>query len=226
MLKNQWLRRRKAVYLLFFGMAAVFLLGAGVFSAVRAVNPQAQPFPMGTLLALIFLAAVHLFVCSFSIMQEFNLAVSMGVTRKSFVPGYMAFSLLELACAGLFLLLLFLVERRTVGLAAPGAFMTELFHVIARSPYILLAAFGLLAAEMLSGALTLRFGFKIYWGFWLLGMLPLFLRWFGAEQFISQTAVFIQRLDPFIQITGGLFLEFLIVLISWLLYRKQRVTFS
>ena len=89
---------RKAELLQFLGITAVgYLIGLIVVFIVMNVAKENTCATAGTMLAVIAFAFIHLFGITLSFMGDFNMAISLGATRKSFVSGYVLFNLLEIA---------------------------------------------------------------------------------------------------------------------------------
>lgn len=88
---------RKAELLQCIGfLAAAYLLGLVILCIVMNVAKGEGSATVGTGMAVVFFFFLHLFGIALSFMQEFNVAVSMGATRKSFVASYALFNLLEI----------------------------------------------------------------------------------------------------------------------------------
>ena len=80
---------RKAELLQFLGITAVgYLIGLIVVFIVMNVAKENTCATAGTMLAVIAFAFIHLFGITLSFMGDFNMAISLGATRKSFVSGY------------------------------------------------------------------------------------------------------------------------------------------
>ena len=85
---------RKTELLQFLGITAVgYLIGLIVVFIVMNVAKENTCATAGTMLAVIVFALMHLWGISFSFIGDFNMAVSLGATRKSFVSGYVLFNL-------------------------------------------------------------------------------------------------------------------------------------
>ena len=84
---------RKAELLQFLGITAVGndLIGLIVVFIVMNVAKENTCATAGTMLAVIAFAFIHLFGITLSFMGDFNMAISLGATRKSFVSGYVLF---------------------------------------------------------------------------------------------------------------------------------------
>ena len=75
---------RKAELLQFLGITAVgYLIGLIVVFIVMNVAKENTCATAGTMLAVIAFAFIHLFGITLSFMGDFNMAISLGATRKS-----------------------------------------------------------------------------------------------------------------------------------------------
>ena len=103
---------RKAELLQFLGITAVgYLIGLIVVFIVMNVAKENTCATAGTMLAVIAFAFIHLFGITLSFMGDFNMAISLGATRKSFVSGYVLFNLLEIAVLELEIVVFGVVEK-------------------------------------------------------------------------------------------------------------------
>lgn len=75
---------RKAELLQFLGITAVgYLIGLIVVFIVMNVAKENTCATAGTMLAVIAFAFIHLFGITLSFMGDFNMAISLGATRKA-----------------------------------------------------------------------------------------------------------------------------------------------
>lgn len=115
---------RKAELLQFLGITAVgYLIGLIVVFIVMNVAKENTCATAGTMLAVIAFAFIHLFGITLSFMGDFNMAISLGATRKSFVSGYVLFNLLEIAVLELEIVVFGVVEKFLLENAFPQAVM-------------------------------------------------------------------------------------------------------
>lgn len=172
MFQIQCKMRKNELYWVAGGILGAYLLGDGIWSAVSAGDDgMVRAFPLGTVIAVFGTVVAHLIGCTYNMLSAFELAVSMGATRKQFVRSYAAFSLLELIFACVLIRVLYGFEKmfylkmfglatyETAGLSAWG-YPVSAVCVIA----------GLLAAETFCGALILKFGVRAVVGLWLFFM--------------------------------------------------------
>lgn len=164
-LRRQWMRRREELLVCLVALAAGCSIGVLLFW--RTESPAAVlriGIPMGSIMGYGAALLVHLIYGIFSMPGEFNLAVTLGGTRRQFVQGSLLFGLAELVGAQIAAGILQKLEIVIYGVLFAGIPIT-------RSPiageslagYLLLLELGILAAEMLTGALLLRFGPRVLW---------------------------------------------------------------
>lgn len=234
LLKNQWRRRSKELPLLGISAVCLFLVGVLLFAVIGAGDKnEIFVVPVGTILAMIMAGCIHLFYISYGVVSEFNLAVGMGIARRRFVPGYITFSALELIgiiIVGLFLNRVELLVYRTT---MPGVPMAEEVKYLFDVRILVLLVLGMLAAEMLAGALILRFGRWAVIGicFFIIAAVQLpvwMLRWDSLRRAVMAAANWIMnffgRLGLFQTTIFIILTELLALLVSWGLMRKQCVT--
>ena len=87
------------------------LIGLIVVFIVMNVAKENTCATAGTMLAVIAFAFIHLFGITLSFYGDFNMAISLGATRKSFVSGYVLFNLLEIAVLELEIVVFGVVEK-------------------------------------------------------------------------------------------------------------------
>lgn len=97
------------LFLEFFG----FILGAILMFAIISLTADETEgyFEMATIFAAMFFVFVCIFLGVGNFIQDYNMAVMMGKTRKNFLVSYGVFSTVEIAVAELFLYLLYRLER-------------------------------------------------------------------------------------------------------------------
>ena len=208
---------RKAELLQFLGITAVgYLIGLIVVFIVMNVAKENTCATAGTMLAVIAFAFIHLFGITLSFMGDFNMAISLGATRKSFVSGYVLFNLLEIAVLELEIVVFGVVEKFLLENAFPQAVMeidlTNFF-----------------TWNYLSGVLVV-FGMKVLWILWAVWMIICLVPMNIAKN--EKLSGELAKLGLFL---GGKFtpqgivalviaLTIVIAVITWNILRKQRVT--
>lgn len=127
---------------------------------------------LGATLALLFGAIFVFFGSLFSVQTEFNLAISMGKTRKYFVPA----RYLELALDILVMLAVTTLINGLEGILYPALFpgatcefgMDAIVYNVGAMIGITVGAPVLI---LLLGVLLMRFSTKMFWGLWALWMI-------------------------------------------------------
>lgn len=155
---------RKTELLQFLGITAVgYLIGLIVVFIVMNVAKENTCATAGTMLAFIAFAFMHLFGITFSFMGDFNMAISLGATRKSFVAGYVLFNLLEIAVLELEIVVFGVVEKFLLENAFPQAVMEIDLTNFFTWNYLSGVLVVFTAVEMFFGAVILRYGMKVLW---------------------------------------------------------------
>lgn len=222
---------RKTELLQFLGITAVgYLIGLIVVFIVMNVAKENTCATAGTMLAVIVFALMHLWGISFSFIGDFNMAVSMGVTRKSFAAGYALFNLLEIAVLELEIVVFGVLEKFLLKTAFPQAAveadMTNFFTWNYLSGVVVVFT----TVEMFFGAVILRYGMKVLWILWAVWMIICLVPMNIAKN--EKLSGELAKLGLFL---GGKFtpqgivalviaLTIVIAVITWNILRKQRVT--
>ena len=216
---------RKAELLQFLGITAVgYLIGLIVVFIVMNVAKENTCATAGTMLAVIAFAFIHLFGITLSFMGDFNMAISLGATRKSFVSGYVLFNLLEIAVLELEIVVFGVVEKFLLENAFPQAVMEIDLTNFFTWNYLSGVLVVFTAVEMFFGAVILRYGMKVFW--MIICLVPMNIA--KNEKLSGELA----KLGLFL---GGKFtpqgivalviaLTIVIAVITWNILRKQRVT--
>lgn len=223
MIKNQWRMRRSEVSVTLAVMAAVYVIGMLLFGSVKAGDEQMRAVPMGTLLACSIGGIIHVLCSCFSMSCGFNLAVSMGITRKRFVSSYMFFSLCELVGAVFFALVLWAGELfiNRISFAGVSAGAQEVSFALPHTGELLLygavVVFGMFASEMILSALLMRFGSNVMWVMWIVpGVgVPVSIRWICSLK-LHVTAEGVAAVFAAVCV--------ILLLVSWRMLKRQRVT--
>ena len=222
---------RKAELLQFLGIVAGgYLVGLIIVFIVMNATKENSYATVGTMLAVIVFALMHLFGISFSFMGDFNMAVSMGVTRKSFVAGYVLFNLLEIAVLEVEIILFGMFEKFMLKTAFPQASMEIDLTTLFTWKYLLGVMVVLTVLEMLLGAVILRYGVKAFWVLWAIWMIVCL-----APMNIAKNEKLSGELAKLGLFLGGKFtpqgivalviaLTIVVAAITWNILRKQRVT--
>lgn len=216
--------------------------GGGIFGMILMLvllafdGMEGHYFQFGTMGAMLFGIMMVLFSGIFSLRNDFDLAISMGKTRKYFVPAkYLVFVADWLIC-GIIPVLISWLETAIYKAFCPEAICRVDMGVLFANPVywicILLVA---PIAIMLMGGLFIKFSTKFFWFFWAVWMVSCL----GGPRLLSASEErpdslpgkmgvgvlqFFQQING-IQATAAL-LVFLVVSVPVivLIFRKQRVT--
>ena len=177
MIKKQLKRREKEALFKILILTGVYLfveilmLGIGIYNREKQTVFQEGLIPAGSLFAAIAELFLYFFGESFYFLREFNLAVSMGQTRKNFVWCYEVVSILEVVVLVGLLRGFVAIEEWLYHWLLPEAVFLVNGTMIFRWKIILGVLLLAAAVQMLIQALLLRYGIKIYIGIWFLWML-------------------------------------------------------
>lgn len=237
MLVKQLKRRRQEALIGFFIMIGTYLLMVVGVLMIENYNKEMQKlqqvFVIGTLATMVVCFFLQLFVDSFWFLGEFNMAISMGQTRKSFVWCYELVSVLELFGMIGILRGLAAVEEGVYHWLLPGAKIIIAADVIFQWRILVGIVLGMIALQMLIQAMLLRYGMKVLWVMWIVWMLvaytPHFLsRNSGFAGMVNQIMGWgfwmIGRFGGNFWIGVGAGIAGVIVGIAWKFLRRQQVT--
>lgn len=222
---------RKTELLQFLGITAVgYLIGLIVVFIVMNVAIESTCATAGTMLAFIAFAFMHLFGITFSFMGDFNMAISLGATRKSFVAGYALFNLLEIAVLELEIVVFGVAEKLLLENAFPQAVMEIDLTNFFTWNYLSGVLVVFTAVEMFFGAVILKYGIKAYgvlWALWMLiTLVPMNIE--KNEKLSGELAklgLFLGgTLTPQGMVVLVIVLTIVVAAITWNILRKQRVT--
>lgn len=216
--------------------------GGGIFGMLIMLvtltcgGMDGQYFKAGTFVAMLLSVLMLLFTGIFSLKNDFNLAISMGKTRKYFVPARYLMFVADCLTCGIVSIVISKVEAVIYKVFFPEIICGWELDVLFRKPFYWLDI--LLVAPMvivLLGGLFLKFSAKFFWFFWAIWMLcSLGLpRLFSAAEESPDSLPgrmgagvlqFFRQITP-TQAAAALLL-FLVagVIIIVLVFRKQRVT--
>ena len=213
------------------------IIGIVMVFVIMAVDGTGEDYgELGSLFALMIGAIALLFGGIYGTQTDFNMAISMGKTRKHFVPAKYISLVIETIMLIAIASLVGWIEGILYNAIYPAA-VNEL-HVSAWLDYPLVlvgVALGIPAITMLLGTLLMIFGQKFFWVIWFLWMfgcigLPRIIATVahdpesGLGQFSAAVVRFIAGL-PRGSLTIVMFLIILVVVVAdYILLRKQRVT--
>lgn len=237
MLQKQLKRRKKEALLFFLIIIAGYVIG--VFSMLLISRKSAgeaaekEVVLIGTVLAMTIGVCLQFFVDIFTFLQEFNIAISMGQTRKSFVWCYEFVSLLELLAVTIILRGFAEIEQLIYCIAVPDIKFLVKADVLVQLKIIVPIILGITAVQMLIQALLLRFGMKAFWGIWIVWMTLAFSpsvlsqNKALAEKMVNMAAVLFGvavHLGEVFWIMAGVILAGIMAGTAWGFLRRQQVT--
>lgn len=225
-------KTRKMEVLQFLAVAfGSYVFGIIVMMIIRAnTMEENECVTLGMLIAMIVLVFIHFFGITFSFVGEFNMALSMGATRKSFVGSYALFNMVELAGLELLLLVLGKIELALISVIYPQCEIILDVTQYFQWKYLLAVIVGMTIVELFLGAVTLRFGMKAFWVVWAIWM---FLTLVPAK--LSENEVMAAKmhqlgkqigLENIVQylFAAGVVAAVIMAVLGWNFLKKQRVT--
>ena len=206
-----------------FGIIVMMIIQANTMEENECVT-------LGMLIAMIVLVFIHFFGIIFSFVGEFNMALSMGATRKSFVGSYALFNMVELAGLELLLFVLGKIELALISVIYPQCEIILDVTQYFQWKYLLAVIVGMTVVELFLGAVILRFGMKAFWVVWAIWM---FLTLVPAK--LSENEVMAAKmhqlgeqigLENIVQylFAAGVVAAVIMAVLGWNFLKKQRVT--
>lgn len=225
-------KTRKMEVLQFLAVAfGSYVFGIIVMMIIRAnTMEENECVTLGMLIAMIVLVFIHFFGITFSFVGEFNMALSMGATRKSFVGSYALFNMVELAGLELLLFVLGKIELALISVIYPQCEIILDVTQYFQWKYLLAVIVGMTVVELFLGAVILRFGMKAFWVVWAIWM---FLTLVPAK--LSENEVMAAKmhqlgeqigLENIVQylFAAGVVVAVIMAVLGWNFLKKQRVT--
>ena len=206
-----------------FGIIVMMIIQANTMEENECVT-------LGMLIAMIVLVFIHFFGIIFSFVGEFNMALSMGATRKSFVGSYALFNMVELAGLELLLFVLGKIELALISVIYPQCEIILDVTQYFQWKYLLAVIVGMTVVELFLGAVILRFGMKAFWVVWAIWM---FLTLVPVK--LSENEVMAAKmhqlgeqigLENIVQylFAAGVVAAVIMAVLGWNFLKKQRVT--
>lgn len=207
-----------------------YVFGIIVMMIIRANTVEKECVTLGMLIGMIILVFMHFFGITFSFVGEFNMALSMGATRKSFVGSYALFNMVELAGLELLLFALGKIELALISVIYPQCEIILDVTQYFQWKYLLAVIVGMTVVELFLGAVILRFGMKAFWVVWAIWM---FLTLVPVK--LSENEVMAAKmhqlgeqigLENIVQylFAAGVVAAVIMAVLGWNLLKKQRVT--
>lgn len=233
--RRQWMLRSGEFFVCLMVQFVFYVIGMLLF---WAMEPQSEALltgiPMGSVLGYGAALLLHAIYGIFSLPEKFNLAVSMGETRKRFMWGYLLFGLAELVGVQIAAGILQKVEIAIYGVLFGGTMIdgSPIAGEVLAS-HLFLIELGILAVEMLAGALMLRFSSRVLWGVMAVVLgLPSAQRTLIARGLLPEHILVVQaqtagKMDmvyaiSWLAVYAAVWL--LLLAAAWGLLRKQQVT--
>lgn len=207
-----------------------YVFGIIVMMIIRANIVEKECVTLGMLIGMIILVFMHFFGITFSFVGEFNMALSMGATRKSFVGSYALFNMVELAGLELLLFVLGKIELALISVIYPQCEIILDVTQYFQWKYLFAVIVGMTVVELFLGAVILRFGMKAFWVVWAIWM---FLTLVPVK--LSENEVMAAKmhqlgeqigLENIVQylFAAGVVAAVIMAVLGWNLLKKQRVT--
>lgn len=207
-----------------------YVFGIIVMMIIRANTVEKECVTLGVLIGMIILVFMHFFGITFSFVGEFNMALSMGATRKSFVGSYALFNMVELAGLELLLFVLGKIELALISVIYPQCEIILDVTQYFQWKYLLAVIVGMTVVELFLGAVILRFGMKAFWVVWAIWM---FLTLVPVK--LSENEVMAAKmhqlgeqigLENIVQylFAAGVVAAVIMAVLGWNFLKKQRVT--
>lgn len=225
-------KTRKMEVLQFLAVAfGSYVFGIIVMMIIRAnTMEENECVTLGMLIAMAALVFIHFFGIIFSFVGEFNMAISMGATRRAYVGSYALFNMAELAGLELLLFVLGKIELALMRVIYPQCEIILDVTQYFQWKYLLAVIVGMTVVELFLGAVILRFGMKAFWVVWAIWM---FLTLVPAK--LSENEVMAAKmhqlgeqigLENIVQylFAAGVVAAVIMAVLGWNFLKKQRVT--
>lgn len=213
------------------------IIGIIIMLIIMAVAGEEEEYlAFGALMVAMISIVLILFAGVFSLHMDFNLAISLGKTRKYYVPAKYLLTVVNCLACTIISLLIGLFEEFLYAKLYPNARCLFSIDFLLKYPAVMVGVVLLIPmVVLLLGALFIKFGMKFFWICWVLWMLSFTV----LPRMITAVA---HKQDSFLAKTGSAIVQFfsgfnqtqaiiaLIVAVvvgmagAYLLLRKQRVT--
>lgn len=207
-----------------------YVFGIIVMMIIRANTVEKECVTLGMLIGMIILVFMHFFGITFSFIGEFNMALSMGATRKSFVGSYALFNMVELAGLELLLFVLGKIELALISVIYPQCEIILDVTQYFQWKYLLAVIVGMTVVELFLGAVILRFGMKAFWVVWAIWMfltlVPVKLsenKVMAAKMHQLGEQIGLENIVQYL-FAAGVVAAVIMAVLGWNLLKKQRVT--
>ncbi len=145
--------------------------GSSIVLLVMSLAGEEEYLALGMVMALVFNVSLVFFGRTFSLLHDFNLAISFGMARKYYVPSIYLVMVAECAWWMILMCLIGAIEKVLYAALYPGAIDIFGVEFFANHPSVILLLVLLLPAiVVLFGALFAKWGMKFFWVCWVLWM--------------------------------------------------------
>lgn len=221
---------------------AVIPIGGGIIGVIivlviMAIDGTGEDYGMlGTMFAMLFGAIGLFFGGIFSVQSEFNLAISMGKTRKYFAPARYLGLVLNVVLLEAVIVLFTYLENALYPALYPGAVCELSFSGLAENPGLIVGiAIVVPALILFLGIMLMRFTAKFFWVLWALWMfgcmgLPRISNamlhepdsWAG--RFGLAIVDFMEKSSKAGLVSVAVVVTIAVMVVTYWLFKKQRVT--
>ena len=208
-----------------------YVFGIIVMMIIRANTVEEKVcVTLGMLIAMIVVVFIHFFGIIFSFVGEFNMAISMGATRRAYVGSYALFNMAELAGLELLLFVLGKIELALMRVIYPQCEIILDVTQYFQWKYLLAVIFGMTIVELFLGSVILRFGMKAFWTIWAIWMFVTLVpaKLVENEEVTEKLHRFFVQigLENIVQVVAaaGVIVAIIMAVLGWNFLKKQRVT--
>lgn len=160
--------RKTEVWQMIIIMLGGYLFGFGLMFIMNGRgNSEEGVFPLGSLMAFIILILVYVVIRGIALMQDFNYAIGMSVTRRNFLISYAVVIFLEFILYYLVFVLSYLLETgiyKGLGIKVMD-YATKVPIMFHASTCVVLAVLAI-SVQFFICSMILRFGKVAFWIMW------------------------------------------------------------
>lgn len=231
MIRTQFQLTKKE-HLLYFGSALIVYLLAFIIAALFFGENgfEKSTGVLEMIITAIFMTLIHLICIMFSFGVKFNMALTMGITRKNFTIGYVVVTGSQIAGVWLLINACHAVEKIIYETFFPEKTLENILSLGQQMSYVVPGLLLLLAVEVFFGVIILKFGMKGYWVIWIIWVL-VFTGIPAAEKNAALAGTMHRLMKWGIDAMGNmigwilsLVLSGILVALIWLMLRRQAVT--
>ncbi len=165
---GEWFSYFKINFLLDYAIElGVFLIGFLIAIFAFGTGDATKMFPLGVCGALGAIAVTVIFTSIMSFSQQFNVAVTMGCTRKSFLGAYLGTTTVFMIVEFFTAYLLYQLERLVYTAAFPAKEFVDGPEMFFRPGILIFCLIATIVIKFFSGMLVLRFGRMGFFVLWI-----------------------------------------------------------